>query len=54
MSIAPNFDQIQAFATAPDTGPVSMLNLLKFKPHADEDEGSGAEAYDRYGERVRR
>jgi uncharacterized protein (DUF1330 family) len=51
MPIIPNFDQIQAFATAPDTGPVAMLNLLKFKPRAA-DAGSGAEEYNRYGDRV--
>ena len=50
MPIVPNFDQIQAFATAPDTGPVAMLNLLKFKPRADA--GSGVEEYNRCGDPV--
>jgi uncharacterized protein (DUF1330 family) len=52
MSIIPNFDQIQAFTTAPDTGPVVMLNLLKFKPRAEGEGGSGSDAYGRYGDRV--
>jgi uncharacterized protein (DUF1330 family) len=33
-------------------GPVVMLNLLKFKPIAEGEEGSGAEAYARYGSAV--
>jgi uncharacterized protein (DUF1330 family) len=45
--ITPNVDQFQALATAPDTGPVVMLNLLKFK------EG-GEDAYVRYGETAMR
>lgn len=52
MAIIPNFDQIQAFTTAPDTGPVAMLNLLKFKPRADGGGGDGAREYGRYGDRV--
>ena len=51
MPIIPNYDQIQAFATAPDVGPVVMLNLLKFKPRG-EGERDGSAAYGRYGERV--
>jgi len=54
MPIIPNLDQIQAFATAPDSGPVVMLNLLKFKPRAEGEGGSGGQAYGRYGERVER
>jgi uncharacterized protein (DUF1330 family) len=34
------------------TGPIVMLNLLKFKAKADGEEGTGAEAYGRYGSRV--
>jgi uncharacterized protein (DUF1330 family) len=41
--ITPNLDQFQALAAAPDTGPVVMLNLLKFKQ-------GGAESYARYGD----
>src|SRR5271156_202541 len=34
------------------TGPIVMLNLLKFRAKAQEEEGTGAEAYSRYGSRV--
>jgi uncharacterized protein (DUF1330 family) len=51
-TIVPNLEQFQQLATSPDTGPVVMLNLLKFKPRADGEEGSGAEAYSRYGDAV--
>jgi uncharacterized protein (DUF1330 family) len=33
-------------------GPVVMLNLLKYKQKAEGEEGTGAEAYARYGSRV--
>ena len=42
----PNADQFQAFAGRAGDGPVTMLNLLKFKPDG------GAEGYTRYGEAV--
>ena len=48
MAITPNRVQFEQLATAPDEGPVVMLNLLKFKPQADEGGGSGADAYGRY------
>ncbi|HKN01864.1 MAG TPA: DUF1330 domain-containing protein [Candidatus Binataceae bacterium] len=51
-SIVPNPEQIQALLTDPDQGPVVMLNLLKFKERADGEEGSGADAYRRYGDAV--
>lgn len=49
MSVYPNPEQLQALATA-ESGPLVMLNLLRFKPLADGlDEGlTGAEAYARY------
>jgi len=34
------------------SGPIVMLNLLKFKAKAQGGEGTGAEAYGRYGSRV--
>jgi uncharacterized protein (DUF1330 family) len=34
------------------TGPVVMLNLLKFKPIAEGEEGTGSQAYARYGSAV--
>jgi uncharacterized protein (DUF1330 family) len=50
MPIHPTEEQIMRLAGSTDTGPILMLNLLKFKEHADGiDEGvSGAEAYARY------
>lgn len=50
MTITPNREQFEALATAPDEGPVVMLNLLKFKSLADDGAGSGADAYGRYGD----
>ena len=52
MSITPNRDQFVALASAPDEGPVVMINLLQFKPRGAE-ERSGAESYNRYGAAVR-
>jgi uncharacterized protein (DUF1330 family) len=49
-SIRPNKDQFVELASSADEGPVVMLNLLKFKTKAKGEEGSGAEAYQRYGE----
>jgi uncharacterized protein (DUF1330 family) len=51
-SIVPNAEQIQALLDDPDQGPVVMLNLLKFKERADGEEGTGADAYLRYGAAV--
>lgn len=48
--ITPNREQFEALAHAPDEGPVVMLNLLKFKARADDEQGSGADAYRRYGD----
>jgi uncharacterized protein (DUF1330 family) len=51
-TIVPRPDQIQALVTDPDQGPVVMLNLLKFKERATGEQGSGADAYRRYGDAV--
>jgi uncharacterized protein (DUF1330 family) len=51
-TIIPSPDQIQALVTDPDQGPVVMLNLLKFKERATGEEGTGADAYRRYGDAV--
>jgi uncharacterized protein (DUF1330 family) len=51
-AIRPNRDQFLELMHAPDDGPVVMLNLLKFKARADDGEGTGAEAYSRYGDAV--
>jgi len=48
--ITPNREQFEQLAHAPDEGPVVMLNLLKFKASATDRGGSGADAYQRYGE----
>jgi uncharacterized protein (DUF1330 family) len=51
--ITPNRDQFTALAAAASTdeGPVTMLNLLKFKEVATGG-GSGAASYNRYGDSV--
>jgi len=43
-SVSPTDQALAALATSPDSGPVVMLNLLKFKP------GGGARAYGKYSE----
>ncbi len=50
MSITPNPEQFKALANASDAGKVVMLNLLKFKERADGEQGTGAQAYARYGD----
>jgi len=42
--------QFIKFAVAADTGPVYMLNLLKFEAAAADKKMSGAESYAKYGE----
>ena len=57
MSVTPTADQIQALSEKGPDGPIVMVNLLKFRTHAQYEasrpearEGiSGAEAYQRYG-----
>jgi uncharacterized protein (DUF1330 family) len=51
-AIRPNRDQVKELMAAPDTGPVVMLNLLKFKERASEGDGSGGDAYRKYGDSV--
>jgi uncharacterized protein (DUF1330 family) len=51
VSISPNGEQFRALAAAPDDGPVVMLNLLKFKEHADgADAATGEDEYRKYGD----
>src|SRR5262245_48816707 len=51
MPITPNRDQFAELAGAPDTGPVVMLNLLKFKERATGgDAERGEDAYRAYGD----
>ncbi len=54
MPIYPRPDQIQALLKSDLSGPIAMLNLLKFKEHAEYEDGretklSGREAYGLYG-----
>ncbi len=54
MPIYPRPEQIQALLKSDLTGPIAMLNLLKFKEHAEYEDGretklSGREAYGLYG-----
>ena len=57
-AVMPSPDQAMDFFGAPEDGPFVMVNLLKFKTHAEYPDGSdahltGAQAYARYGEEVR-
>ncbi|MCU1426320.1 MAG: hypothetical protein JWL83_320 [Actinomycetia bacterium] len=51
-AIRPNRDQFVALMGAPDDGPVVMLNLVKYKERADDGNGSGGDAYRRYGDQA--
>ncbi len=55
MPIYPTPDQIQKLVAGPQDRPVVMINLLRFKSHADgpEEGMSGEEAYRRYGIKMR-
>jgi uncharacterized protein (DUF1330 family) len=57
--VMPSFERASEFFGGVEDGPFVMVNLLKFKPHAEYEDGSdahitGLEAYGRYGEVVRR
>ncbi|MFN9848654.1 DUF1330 domain-containing protein [Phenylobacterium sp.] len=57
--VMPSPQQAMAFFGGPEDGPFVMVNLLKFKPKAEYADGSepdlsGADAYARYGEEVRK
>jgi uncharacterized protein (DUF1330 family) len=49
-TIKPNRDQFLELMSSTDTGPVVMLNLLKFKSQSSDGDGTGAAAYARYGD----
>ncbi len=56
-AVTPTQEQLQNLLDSDFEGPVSMLNLLKFKEHAEYADGrtselSGAEAYSLYGEKM--
>ena len=54
MAITPNREQFIALASAPDDGPVVMINLLKFKTGAvGGTGGDGAASYNQYADKVR-
>jgi uncharacterized protein (DUF1330 family) len=58
-AVMPPMEQAMAFFGAAEDGPFVMVNLLKFKPKAEYEDGSdahltGAEAYARYGDEVRK
>jgi len=51
MTITPNRAQFQELASAPDDGPIVMLNLLKFKTRAASGRATtGEQAYRSYGD----
>jgi uncharacterized protein (DUF1330 family) len=57
--VTPPMAQAMAFFGGEEDGPFVMVNLLKFKPRAEYADGTdshltGAEAYGRYGEDVRK
>ncbi|GGA38355.1 DUF1330 domain-containing protein [Sphingomonas psychrolutea] len=56
-AVFPGPEQLAAFFTGAEDGPFVMVNLLRFKPHAEYADGSdadltGREAYARYGAAV--
>ena len=58
-AVIPPMQQAMAFFGGTENGPFVMVNLLKFKAKAEYADGSepdlsGAEAYARYGEEVRK
>lgn len=54
MAIRPNPDQLTAYMQSDNAGEVVMLNLLKFKAKAEGGDGSGRDAYGRYGDTVKK
>jgi uncharacterized protein (DUF1330 family) len=54
IAVYPTSEQIQQLLAGPQEGPVVMVNLLRFKPRADDSEGdlSGEAAYRRYAEKM--
>lgn len=52
MAIRPNPEQFADYLASDNGGEVVMLNLLKFKARAEGEQGSGRDAYSRYGDEV--
>ena len=55
--ILPNEEQLKGFTDEPEKGPIKMLNLVKLKDKAEDQDGresdiSGLEAYAIYGKEV--
>ncbi len=50
--ITPNLEQFQQLATSAGTGPVVMINLLKFRGANGAGETPGVEEYRRYGDKA--
>ncbi|MDX1736324.1 MAG: DUF1330 domain-containing protein [Halioglobus sp.] len=58
-AVIPNDEQIKGFLEPGAEGPIYMVNLLRFKPHADYEDGretdqTGREAYQLYAIEVAR
>ncbi len=53
IAVLPEGPQIQELLESDQSGPVVMLNLLRFKESADDGSGSGLDAYRRYALRMR-
>ena len=56
-AVTPTAEQIEGFLTPDASGPIYMVNLLKFKEHAEYEDGretslSGREAYTLYATEV--
>lgn len=54
IALYPTRSQIEALLESPETGPVVMLNLLRFKERATDpdSDATGAEAYQRYAKKM--
>jgi uncharacterized protein (DUF1330 family) len=50
MAIYPTAEQIETLLAGPPDQPVVMVNLLRFKPTADDGDRSGKEAYRQYAQ----
>ncbi len=53
IAVLPEGSQIEELLTSTNSGPVVMLNLLRFKESADDGSGSGVDAYRRYATRMK-
>ncbi|MFM9122121.1 MAG: DUF1330 domain-containing protein [Actinomycetota bacterium] len=51
-NILPTKEQIKEFLAMPISGPVHMINLLKFREKSTTGSGSGQDSYNQYGANV--